>query len=444
MGATFILHLNRAHDKNPGSLSFRSLHDYVRDTCIDASSRSRDAGIECRWHHAFFTSDTIQALQLYAFLSGKRPSSLANLNSVLTPWHFVLSIPPTPGYHQSSSRALPASGLPAQQILDTFQNMFFLMHLPFWETRQALYVGKDHSPASRWSPFFGHLLHLINIFHSRQFQHHWDSCPSQIRCRLTESIFIAVSELIAIFETWSEPNFDNTGTFLQARHHHRDLVVLLNPYLSSEGILLSDALLRWRRQLGTFSVEGIQCALPTEGWFALPTPPCFRPGTSLPTPQPWPLPTSSLPPAPTSSSSPPPSRPTPQTPSSRGRTEGESTARHKARTCLFVHSSDGKSIGELLRILNKDRSSSSKILSPAVVMPNKQRVPICFAFTSENGQGCRAQRCRFLHLDLAVSSTWPHDIPTEFFHKVLEFLQLPAIQPHYKASSAFTAFLAAR
>jgi hypothetical protein len=129
-------------------------------------------------------------------------------------------------------------------ILVVFQNMDFLMHIPFMDTCQYAYIGSQHSPVSRWSPFFCHFLRIISMFHDRNFQRNWDSCVPTAGGGLTEAIFIAASEFLAIFEKWSR---------------------------------LSTALCAWRQQLLLLLVSGLQCALPTDGFFAIPTPERFCP-----------------------------------------------------------------------------------------------------------------------------------------------------------------------
>jgi hypothetical protein len=129
-------------------------------------------------------------------------------------------------------------------ILVVFQNMDFLMHIPFMDTCQYAYIGSQHSPVSRWSPFFCHFLRIISMFHDRNFQRNWDSCVPTAGGGLTEAIFIAASEFLAIFEKWSR---------------------------------LSTALCAWRQQLLLLFVSGLQCALPTDGFFAIPTPERFCP-----------------------------------------------------------------------------------------------------------------------------------------------------------------------
>jgi hypothetical protein len=445
LSATFIPFLHPAHDKPVPSMHFKRLHAHVRDLCLDAMQSEEQSGIECRWQQDFLTAEVVQAVQHYAFHSGKRPSHLSDLHSILTPWHFLHSV----SSHHHPSRPvqlrLPLGGLPAIMILDVFQNMYFLMHLPFLDTCKLAYVGPQHSPASRWSPFFGHFLRVINMFHDRNFQYHWDSCAGAIRGRLTEAIFIAVSELIAIFERWCTPKFDVSQTFFQARYSLQsfDTVVLLNPLVDTNGTKLSTALQAWRQHLVPFSVSGLQCALPTDGFFAIPTPECFRPSSfSLPSTTDS---TVSLPPPPQAISAPPsqPSSHHSSTPASTRR-EGESHPTRKARTCMLVQPDTSKSLGAVLRQFNKDRPAVDHLKTPLASVSGRRPIPLCFRFTTEQCPGCPNPRCRFLHLDMANVNEWRNSIPSEFFQQLQRFLDAPAVKPYYQPSSAFRDFLSRR
>jgi hypothetical protein len=445
LSATFISFLHPAHDKPITSMHFKRLHAHVRDLCLDAMQSEDRSGIECRWFMDFLTPETVQAVQYYAFYSGKRSSQLADLQSVLTPWHFLHSVSPHHHPTRPAQLRLPAGGLPALLILDVFQNMYFLMHAPFLDTCKLAYVGPQHSPASRWSPLFGHFLRVINLFHDRNFQHHWDCCIPAQKGRLTEAIFIAISELIAIFERWCLPKFPASQTFLQGRYDTFDTVVLLNPLIDTNCTQLLKALQGWRQHLVPFSVSGIQCALPTDGFFAIPTPECFRPTVlgstgSIATQPP------SLPPPPKGVTAPPSYQAShPSATSAASRREGESLP-NKARICLLVQPDPGKTLGSLLQHYNKDRPVDDHLKPPLAMVPGRgsRRLPLCFRYTTEQSSGCPQQRCCYLHLDMANVASWRQDIPSEFFHKLQRFLDAPAVKPHYQPSPAFRDFLSSR
>jgi hypothetical protein len=227
----------------------------------------------------------------------------------------------------------------------------------------------------------------------------------------------------------------------------------------------------WKCQIEVFTYNNLSRSLPSDGFFAKPTPPCFLPKPTNTTGGPYPEPIRSRPDGRQSDED---SRLRRQREQrdrdqerrsqrdrddherrsqrdrdherdrDRGR-EGEFSRRgRKARGPLLLidAASATKPIHEIMEEVNRGRADADRVKGPACKIagrgPNR---PICFRYCSSDGQGCTNSRCQFHHIDLSEPNWIRDKVPDTFLPNLLAFLDTPEVARHYKATPGLRTFL---
>lgn len=439
------------------SSAITALTNWFREQCVDSNSDRLDNDFECRFDSDFYNQNIIQATLNFMVRSGQHITSLTEPLQVLTPYHFIRSIHP---FAERDHNRLPETGLSAMQIGDIIGNIYFFFSLMFRDFRDSSRLGVGHSSFSQLSPLAGHLLLLMRRFRSRSLSSEWDRLPPERRLTLTEAVFLALSDLFHIYETWASPTAEIEHTFYLASAHDGTDLVLLTPTIDVQGNRLLPALKVWRDQLSIFDHKFLRADLPRSGFLLLTTPPCFRPKhppTHLKnSPTARPLTDRSFNPSGGPRQSQDSRTPDYRNYEPRSHTQqnniqnrrsghpsptGESSITgSKARVPLVVTTGgdSSKHIGDLIVELNKDRGSSARITPPKlqyINSNNRVNRPLCFRFASESGSGC-VGRCRYQHLDLMDTHWVKAHVPQQFLIDLCLFLETPGIKEHYKPSSA--------
>jgi hypothetical protein len=113
-----------AYQKATNSQAFNSLTQWFKDQCANAEPGiSDDEDMQSRIHPSFFSADTVQAIQSFAFKSGRKIKINETPMGCLTPWHFIKSLS---SRHSSRDCRIPNDGLRSQEILDVINNINFL------------------------------------------------------------------------------------------------------------------------------------------------------------------------------------------------------------------------------------------------------------------------------------------------------------------------------
>lgn len=452
-----IVFLKAAHQKSPNSPAFASLTNWYEMQCAAASPGARGycRGLDCRIQHGFFTPHVVQALQSFAFTAGLLIQSTEEPTSLLTPWHFIRSIP---DFKHAPDNRIPSDGLKADQIHDVIGNIVFVFHLHFRCFMDFPQLGRNHSTFSRFSPLAGHLLLLASQFRDRGLSDHWDTSLSPTtRLTLTKAVFIAVAQLFDTYETWMFPKQDPSTTFLTARVGSHTNLVLLSPTIDEKNTRLPAFFLRWRQEIDVFSLQRLQCELPRDGFFAQPTPICFLPRAS-----PAHQLTSHTPSAPSSvvtfestlptqqSSRSTQSRSSLRSSGSNTVLSGESSRAPKRATVPLVAGAARGTLApfaQTLAEINQGLTDETRIRVPSFALPtarNRKR-SICWRFCAADGDGCtRGANCTFHHLDLANRSWVVENVPSAFLRDLLAFIDKPAISRHYRATPELRNFLSQR
>jgi hypothetical protein len=447
-----------AHQKVATTPAVAALCDWFTEQCSDGEMNSTDS-LPCRFQPNFFTPSIIQALQNFAFKSGLNQRSSTPSSTILTPWHFIPSIPAL----ASAAPKIPAGGMLARHVADIVGNIFYIIHLLFRDFRDFPALGYQHSPFSRFSPLAGHLLLLMDKFRNRPFEEYWDNLPSLTKEQLTTAVFVAIAELFRLYETWLSPKSEVSSTFRVAQVASHSDLILLSPSIDRDGSRHTPFLSDWRSRIEIFSPQRLRNTLPHDGFFSNTTPPCF-----LSTPADTHIPPRSV----AFPAGPPPSvtydsqstiasgpslrtqptvsaTPGPPAPTSRPQASGESNRRlRKARVPLVMRVDPGfvKPFGTLLRELNTHRSATEQIKVPSCVVPatrSPRSRPICFRFASTESDGCPG-RCNFLHIDLDQPAWIREHIPRQFLLDYVSLLEHPSIKPHFKPTPELRSFLGLR
>lgn len=444
--------LQAAYGKPTNTHVFSNLTNWFTQHCAEAAADTTGAGPDCRIHIGFFTATVVQAIQNFAFKSGQ---FFTSPDSVITPWHFLRTLPEFQG--QSIPR-IPADGLLAEQLIDIICNIDFLFHLLSRDYNDFSTVGTGHSAYSRFSPLSGHLLLLVSFLQQRRVQKYWDdSLSASARLAYTKAMFIAISDLFAIYDSWQTPKYSPALTFYAARVGAHTNMVLLSPNINAAGKRKLEAFQQWRDSITLFSLSRLQGDIPQEGIFLRPTPEVFA---ALP---PLAMPTSSVRFASggtasntTHTSLPPASRSTTRsTASSRARSppaapsSGESSSSMKAGVpILFQRSHDfTKSLGDVVQDVNTTLTPTTQLKVPSFRVPDNRRPQmLCFRFAASNGVGCsRAPgRCTFVHIDLADRARARDHVPREFYRDLMALLTHREVSRFYGPTQAFKDFLGQR
>jgi hypothetical protein len=445
-----------AYGKLPTTHVFTNLVTWFTQQCAEAAAETTCAGPECRIDPGFFTTPIVQAIQNFAFKSG---NFYAAPDSIITPWHFLRSLPE---FQTQAIARIPATGLRALQLIDIICNIDFMFHLLSRDYNDFGTVGTGHSPYSRFSPLSGHLLLLAAFFQQRRIQSFWDTSLSpSARLSYTKAIFIAMSDLFAIYDSWQAPKYQPALTFNAARVGHETHLVLLSPNIDPSGRRKAAALKEWRDSIAVFSLARLQCEVPTEGLFAKPTPSFFAP---LPPVSAAPARPGSHEAASASSSNQASSlarsgtnwqASTARSTSSNSRnrvtssvaSSGESTNGDKAREPLLKRTHDFvKSLGEVVHEVNATLAPALQLKVPNFIPSGSSRpIMLCFRFASVGGPGCtRGSRCRYAHIDLADAARARDHVPAEFYRKLLALLGHAEVARYYSPTAAFTSFLGSR
>ena len=268
-------------------------------------------------------------------------------------------------------------------------------------------------------------------------------------------LFQALNSLFDMFLTWSRQSRSRDETFPLGRLDKDSTVCLLSPLTHHQKTptRVNLVLGEWKSQVQVFSLDALQDAVPSHNFFSRRTSSHF-----LPSPH---TATNHMPYAVS-----PPQRPSPSAPSQASVTstvtnpstvfsrrlhhssvnrssaarslqprEGESPFLTKARSPLFIATSSGppRSIGILLRDLNKTRPGQPPLRIPAYASSNGMRTQACFKFCMDQSPGCGSRQCGFAHLDPYVPSSI-QAVPSDYFISLLNFLRRQEIQAHFRPS----------
>jgi hypothetical protein len=191
----------------------------------------------------FFRLDAIlKPLQAGQFSDGLAPlSTTADIDSALTPWHFISSVT-TPD--QGSIR-LPPAGLNNAQATQLTANMIALFHEIFHDDTLYPNLPQGHSPFSLRGPFCGALCSALRVLQDPMVIASWDDLVSQQKGVKLSTLFLSsLCHLWRILLDWSltEPVSKHAFAASPANDRSRTDITLLGPYLMN-GIDTLDALL---------------------------------------------------------------------------------------------------------------------------------------------------------------------------------------------------------
>ena len=438
--------MTTACNKNPNSPHVQKLQQWFSTNLHQASAEAPSGTPTCNFHPDFITASVVTAVMNFDVIPGRDHLSENDIKYTgsITPWFFLPSLATRP---TGDSMRVPPCGLTAQEALDYLQNTVFFFHLLFRDSALADWVGPHHSPFSRWSPFCGCLMALSSPFCERNFSIAWDTLPLHARLEWTKALLQAVSSLFRIFTKWASDHHSPSSTFFLARYREHTNLVLLNPITEDPRRILDD-IRDWHQDILVFSLNALRCAVPSHGFFAIPTPDIFLPASSESVPHSvntnqYPLsraasvsgavsqPYSALPPRAASK------RPSHQP-------EGESRPDSKAKLPLIcsVGPAPPKAVAEILRDYNQNRGPGAPRLSVPyywLKSPN-QHLQICFKFATDSNPGCMNPRCKYVHLD-AHATTQTAVVPPTYFAHLVDFLNRPELQVHYQPSPHLLALL---
>lgn len=88
-------------------------------------------------------------------------------------------------------------------------------------------------------------------------------------------MFMALSDLFAIYDSWQAPKYSPALTFNAARVGANTNMVLLSPNINASGKRKLEAFQQWRDSITLFSLSRLQGDIPQEGIFLRPTPEDF-------------------------------------------------------------------------------------------------------------------------------------------------------------------------
>jgi hypothetical protein len=176
-------------------------------------------------------------------------------SQIITPWHFIRSLHE---FHNRPNNQIPPGGLTSMQIHDIIKNIYCLFNFLFMDYRVSSLIGVGHSPFSRFSPLAGHLLLLSDCFQQRHLVAAWTDLPSDKRQQYMEYVFLAISELFQLYETWLLPKFDAAQTFLPVQIGKHNRLICLSPVIDIQGTIKSPALSHWRSAIEFFTADQLQ------------------------------------------------------------------------------------------------------------------------------------------------------------------------------------------
>lgn len=432
--------LKAAFQKNANSPAVNDLTNWFKEQVADGSASHDSDALECHIHQNFFTYSVIQGIQNVAIRSGSHILTPDEPTGIITPWTFLRSLT---AFQGNPTSRLPANGLSPSQIRQIILNIVFFFHTLSCDYRDSKFVGTSQSAFSRFSPLAGHLLHLAALFDERNFANHWESrlsVPSRVA--YTKAAFCAIAALFRFYEDWMRPKFDAEEVFLEHMCDGSTLVTISPATNVLRERLLKD-LVPWREQVKVFTERQIQNEMPRDGFFAAVTPPCYLPRTSTQDSN-------------EERTNPSQNRGVRQGPRDQQR-DGQRAGRSrdpqgesrqpglKAVVPMITCTNPGfiKNMGALLSEINHN-NRGNRIRSPYCRPRNQEGAPICFRFTTAEGNGCwspAGATCRFIHLDLNNKQWLRDNILRDDLVDLFKFLQIPGVMRHYKHTQAFKDFL---
>jgi hypothetical protein len=456
-----------AHQKTNANKSTIDLGNWFKEQCANSAHTTSCPDLECHIAPTFFTNNILQAIQSFQFKSGLYITSREEPSFIITPWHFIRSLH---DFQHRTTNQIPTGGLTATQIHDLIMNIYCLFNYLFNDYRVSSLLTFGHSPFSRFSPLAGHLLLLADRFRQRHMVAAWNDLTTDKRQTCTEYVFLAISQLFQLYESWLLPKFEASHTFLPVQVGINSHLICLSAVIDIQGAIKLPALTQWRSDIKFFTANQIQYAAPRDSFFSAITPPCFRPAmatsyqsshhanvsdtqsvaVSAITTNTRNTVVSNRSQDSRSYNRSQDTRSQGSSPHSRDpRTQGEPT-RHtaKARVPLLVGMGPDpdtvRPFRPLLDEINRQRRPNNHLRTPMCHLPgvDDRAKPICFRFCSANGPGCPTRiPCYFHHLDLADQQWFRNNVPKQFCYELRNFLNDPAMKPHYTATQEFLSFL---
>jgi hypothetical protein len=281
---------------------------------------------------------------------------------------------------------------------------------------------------------------------------------------------LAISQLFQLYESWLLPKFEASHTCLPVQVGTNSHLICLSPVIDIQGAIKLPALSQWRLAFEFFTANQLQYTPPQDGFFFANTPPCFKPAAT----------TSSQPSHYTNVSD----NQSVAISAITMNTRNTSVSNRSHDSRLYNCSQDTRSHGHHNQIvthihkvsqlatalkpvfqfslvwaqiqtlldhyvhsLMKSIINCAGVINckpPCAPLPGGEdnTCPICFRFCSANGPGCPTRSsCYFHHIDLADQQWFRTNVPRQFCCDLRNFLNDPAMKPHYSATPEFPSFL---
>ena len=444
---------------------------WVKHQCMDAQFAGA-LGPTCRFDPAFWVTNTSRALLSISFKPGRYLVSKEDCNGgFLTPSMCLLSL----GLSSAAGiPRLPSTGLTSHQVTQLLRNIFFIFHLISCDTELYPIVGSLHSHFSRFSLLAGALMWLEQLFRNLEHEMAWDALPPDSCLFHSKIVLYALDDLFALWDRWGANTTARELRYPLASCKANSTLCLMLETFPHDAKTLHDHLADWRTLTGSHLDRGsLSSTLSAQQHYATYSTPLWLLESINPAPVPsranctprerdlqWPAPALAPAPAPSPRPSCPnscnapagaarpashcgPSKPENSPPGARrtprsAPVPGESIARR----CLFrlVEGARFHSINKIIMLARRNNVHirCPRVNDPTSTLANNQSPP-CFLHIIEGSHGCpNPQGCDFCHLDLQCDKTV--NLRPEFFRKLLQLLDQPAVRQHFAPTQAFTDF----